>query len=97
MYNENELNKIIGNNIKFYRQMYNIGKDRFDRITQEKLSELADISTSMIGNLESDNISQGISLYTLYKISYILSVPIEFFFIPIEKKTINEQINNSNN
>ena len=88
MYTESELNKIIGENIRYYRQLYNVGKNRDDRITQEKLSELADVSTSLIGNMESEKTMQGVSLYTLYKISNILSVSIENFFIPIEDKNI---------
>lgn len=86
MYSEKEINKIIGENIRYYRQLYNVGKGRQDRITQEKLSELAEVSTSLIGNMESESISQGVSLYTLYKISEILSVPIGNFFIPVDKK-----------
>lgn len=86
MYSEKEINRIIGENIRYYRQLYNVGKGRKDRITQEKLSELAEVSTSLIGNMESESISQGVSLYTLYKISEILSVSIENFFIPVEKR-----------
>ena len=92
IYAETELYKIIGDNIKFYRQLYNIGKDKKNRITQEKLAELANISTSLVGNMESEKIDQGISLFTLYKISSILSIPINHFFIPVESKRIEEEI-----
>lgn len=34
----------------------------------------------LFGNLESDKISQGISVFTLYKISLALDTPIEKFF-----------------
>ena len=84
--------KIIGDNIKFYRQLYNIGKDKTNRITQEKLAELANISTSLVGNMESEKIAQGISLFTLYKISNILSVPLNNFFIPVESKKLENEI-----
>ena len=50
-------------------------------MTQEALAELANVSTSLIGNLESKKTTQGISIYNLYKISLILNVPIENFFI----------------
>ena len=91
IYSENELFKIIGTNIKYYRQLYNLGKEKSACITQEKLAEMANVSTSLIGNMESEKISQGISIYTLYKISKILNVPISCFFVPIEaKKTENE-------
>ena len=86
MYTEVQLNKIIGENIKYYRELYNIGKPRQDRITQEKLSELADVSTSLIGNMESEKTIQGVSVHTLYKISMILQTPVDNFFIPIKEK-----------
>lgn len=86
MYTEVQLNKIIGGNIKYYRELYNIGKPRKDRITQEKLAELAEISTSLVGNMESEKTIQGVSLYTLYKISNILHISIDKFFIPLSIK-----------
>ena len=52
-----------------------------EELTQEHLAELANVSTSLIGNLESKKTYQGISIYNLYKISLILNVPIEKFFI----------------
>lgn len=88
MYKEYELNKIIGQNIKYYRDLYNVGKAKKDRITQERLAELIEVSTSLIGNMESEKTNQGISLYTLYKISNILLTPIELFFISTESKKI---------
>ena len=61
---------------------YNVIKYRkINGITQEHLAELANVSTSLIGNLESKKTYQGISIYNLYKISKILNVPIEYFFI----------------
>ncbi len=75
---EKDLYNIIGTNIKYYRKLYSLNEKE---LTQEKLAELANISTSLIGNLESKTISQGISIYNLYKISLILKVPIDNFFI----------------
>lgn len=72
-----ELFDIIGSNIKYYRKVYNLKKGK---MTQEQLAELADISTALVGNLESKKIHQGISVYTLWKISKILEIPIENFF-----------------
>ena len=72
-----ELFHLIGLNIKYYRKLYNLKKGN---MTQEKLAELADVSTAIIGNLESEKIHQGISIYTLWKISKVLDVPIENFF-----------------
>lgn len=85
---ETELFKIIGRNIKYYRQ---IRKIKHNELTQEKLAELADISTSLIGNLESDKIDQGVGIYNLWKISNVLDVPIKEFFIdPEDKHPLND-------
>lgn len=75
---EKELFCIIGNNIKYYRKLYSITKNE---ITQQELANRINVSTSLIGNLESKNTYQGISVYNLYKISKILEVPIDNFFI----------------
>ncbi|MCI7084347.1 MAG: helix-turn-helix domain-containing protein [Tenericutes bacterium] len=75
---EKELYTIIGKNIRYYRKLYSLNKKE---MTQEALAELANVSTSLIGNLESKKTTQGISIYNLYKISKILNVPIEYFFI----------------
>ena len=75
---ENEIYTIIGKNIKYYRKLYSLN---VEELTQEHLAELANVSTSLIGNLESKKTYQGISIYNLYKISLILNVPIEKFFI----------------
>lgn len=74
---QNELYRIIGTNIKYFRKLYNL---EVGKMTQENLAELVDVSTALIGNLESDKIPQGISVYTLYKISKVLDTPIEKFF-----------------
>ena len=73
---EKEIYSIIGKNIKYYRKLYSLN---VEELTQEHLAELANVSTSLIGNLESKKTYQGISIYNLYKISLIL--PIENFFI----------------
>ena len=75
---EKEIYYIIGKNIRYYRKLYSLNKKE---LTQETLAELANVSTSLIGNLESKKTYQGISIYNLYKISNILEVPIENFFI----------------
>lgn len=75
---EKKLYSIIGNNIKYYRKLYSITKSD---MTQKDLAKLINVSTSLIGNLESKNTYQGISVYNLYKISKILDVPIDNFFI----------------
>ncbi|MCI8637021.1 MAG: helix-turn-helix transcriptional regulator [Clostridia bacterium] len=56
-------------------------------MTQEKLAELADVSIALIGNLESKKINQGISVFTLWKISKALEIPVEKLFDGIEDET----------
>ena len=75
---EKDLYSIIVKNIRYYRKLYSINNDE---MTQEKLAEIINVSTSLIGNLESKKTYQGISIYNLYKISKILDVSIDNFFI----------------
>lgn len=84
MLNEHELFQLIGRNVKYYRQLYNIGKTNKERITQERLAEQIDVSTSLIGNLESEKTSQGIGVYTLWKISQALRIPIQALFTSLD-------------
>ena len=70
---ETNLNKKIGQNIKKYRLLYNINKQR---LTQQELAKKIGVSTSLIGSMESNKTHQGISIYNLYKISEVLNVPI---------------------
>ena len=55
-----ELFKVIGKNIKYYRKLYNL---KIGKMTQEDLAEIVDVSTALIGGLESDKINQGISVF----------------------------------
>ena len=72
-----ELFRIIGKNVKYYRKLYNL---KYGKMTQEDLAEIVDVSTALIGGLESDKIEQGISVYNLWKISRALKVPIDSLF-----------------
>ena len=73
---EEKLNKTIGKNVRKYRLIYNAnGGD----MTQRELASKVGVSVSMIGALESKKITQGISLYNLYKISEIINVPLTKF------------------
>ena len=72
MITENKLKMIIGNNVKKYRKQ--------NGLTQKELSKLIKVSTPLLGALESKNIIQGISTYTLYKISKVLNVGVDKFF-----------------
>lgn len=73
MISENELKMIIGRNVRKYRKLDG-------RYTQKELANLIDVTTALLGALESPNICQGISIYTLYKISEVLDIPINKFF-----------------
>lgn len=85
---EEELFDIIGKNVKYYRQLYNL---EHQKMTQEQLAEKANVSTALIGNLESNKINQGISVITLYRLSQILNVPMDNFFkIPPNQQNKNE-------
>lgn len=71
-----KLNKIIGNNIKKYRKLYN---ENGNKMTQEMLAEAIDVSVSLISSLESEKTNKGIGIVNLYKISVVLGVPINKF------------------
>lgn len=73
----NYLFKVIGYNVKYYRNLYNLNKGK---MTQENLAELVNVSTALIGNLESEKISQGISVFTLWKISQVLEISVDKLF-----------------
>ena len=74
--NKQELNKLIGKNVKKYRLLYNTK----NKLTQAKLSEMLGVHMSLIAALESENNSHGLSIYNLYQISKILNVRIDKFF-----------------
>ena len=75
--NKRELYRIIGINIKKYRQEY---IKNHSMMTQEMLAEAINVSVSLISSLESEKTIKGISITNLYKISVILGVPIDVFF-----------------
>ena len=50
-------------------------------MTQEKLAEKADLSHSLISNIESSKVQQSFSIAVLYRISKVLEVDIKEFFV----------------
>ena len=70
--------KIIGANVRYYRGLYNLNNPQ-NRISQAKMAEMCDVSTGLIGSLETGKVL-GISIPVLYNISQILNVSIEKFF-----------------
>lgn len=78
-----EMFDTIGRNVKYYRKLYNLKKGK---MTQEKLAEEVDVCTALIGNLESENIEQGVSVITLVKLSKALGVSIDDLLSPTHPK-----------
>lgn len=74
-----KLFEALGRNVKYYRKVYNIRKDK---MTQENLAEAVDVCTALIGNLESENIKQGVSVPTLVRLSKALEVSIDDLLSP---------------
>lgn len=71
-YNEPERTyKIIGENVKYYRQLINL---KGEKMTQEDLAEKANLSIGVIGSLESKNKIQGVSILSLINLSKALNV-----------------------
>ena len=80
--NQEKLNRIVGKNIKKYRLLYN---KNGEKLTQERLAEIINVSVSLISNLESNKSNKGISITNLYKIATVLEVPIQKFFEDIDE------------
>ena len=64
--------KIIGANVRYYRGLHNLNNPH-DRISQAKIAEMCNVSTGLIGSLETGKV-QGISITVLWNISQILNV-----------------------
>jgi len=75
---EENFNKMIGKNVRKYRLIHNANGGY---LTQRDLATKVGVSVSLIGALESKKVNQGISLFTLYKISKVLNVSLEEFII----------------
>ncbi len=76
--------KIIGANVRYYRGLYNVNNPT-KRISQAKLAQMCNVSTGLIGSLETGKVL-GISVPVLYNISQILNVGIEKFFEDREER-----------
>ena len=72
---KNEIFYIIGKNIKFYRNAYNLTHPS-ENITQAKLAELVGISTTHIANLENQT-GKGISVPVLFNIAVVLETTMD--------------------
>ena len=63
---------IFSNNVRYYRKKINM--------TQERLAELCDLSTSYIKQIESGREYKNVSLTVILKISKALNVNVEALF-----------------
>lgn len=76
--------RMIGDNMKFYRINNNVqddNTDKYGRVSQEKLAELAGVSASMISSIEAVNVDQAMSIAFLRKIAEALNIPLYAFFL----------------
>lgn len=71
--------KIIGANVRYYRGLHNLNNTD-NKISQAKLAKLCNVSTGLIGSLETGKV-QGISIPVLWNISQILGISIDKFFV----------------
>jgi len=74
--NKNELTKLIGNNVRYYRNLYNLNHK--EQISQAALAEMIGVSTGLIGTLESEK--QIVSVPVLWNISQVLNIGMEQLF-----------------
>jgi len=72
---KSEIFCVIGRNVKFYRNAYNLTHPH-ESITQSKLAEMVGITTTQIANLENET-GKGVSVPVLYNISKVLEVSLD--------------------
>ena len=68
-----EMYKMVAKNVRFYRKEKGLSID--------ELCEYADIKKEFLQNFELAETNMAISIYDLYKISVILEVSIDKFFV----------------
>lgn len=75
------LYRIIGLNIKYYREEKNL--------TQGQLAEKAKISISYLSKIEAEGCNKSLSISVLNQIAYVLNVEITDFFKEVPKDETN--------
>lgn len=73
--------ELISKNIKYFRLHNNSKYSSYGKMTQEQLAEKADLSYSLISNIESVKVQQSFSIAVLYRIARVLEVDIREFFV----------------
>lgn len=71
-YNDSDLYRVIGSNIKNYREKA--------RLTQVQLAEKAQISISYLSKIEASGCNKSLSISVLNQIANVLGVEITEFF-----------------
>ncbi len=74
--NKKELASLIGSNVRYYRNLYNLNHK--EQITQAALAEMIGVSTGLIGTLESEK--QMVSVPVLWNISQVLDIRMDQLF-----------------
>lgn len=72
---------LVSKNIKYFRLHNNSKFSSYGKMTQEQLAEKADLSHSLISNIESTKVQQSFSIAVPYRISKVLEVDIKEFFV----------------
>lgn len=75
--NDTDLYRVIGANIKYYREQA--------KLTQVQLAERAKISISYLSKIEAAGCDKSLSISILNQIANILSVDINEFFKEVDK------------
>lgn len=75
--NDTDLYRIIGTNIKYYREQ--------SRLTQIQLAEQAGISISYLSKIEATGCNKSLSISVLNQIANVLNVEINEFFKEAEQ------------
>ena len=76
--NDTDLYRVIGSNIKHYREQ--------SKLTQVQLAEQAQISISYLSKIEAAGCNKSLSISVLNQIANVLSVEISEFFKEVDTK-----------
>lgn len=74
--NDTELYRVIGTNIKYYREQA--------KLTQVQLAEQAKISTSYLSKIEATGCNKSLSISILNQVANVLGVEISEFFREVD-------------
>ena len=75
--NDTDLYRVIGANIKYYREQR--------KLTQVQIAEQAKISISYLSNIEASGCDKSLSISVLNQIANVLGVQISEFFMEVSE------------